>query len=58
MDFKVGDVIVLKSGGPKMTVERIATHTNGNEYVECSWFVNEKLESNKFPPDALEKAKD
>ena len=33
MTFKVGDVVVLKSGGPRMTVEEI----EGQE-VQCVWF--------------------
>jgi uncharacterized protein YodC (DUF2158 family) len=32
-DFKQGDVVRLKSGGPAMTVENI----EGNETV-CAWF--------------------
>jgi uncharacterized protein YodC (DUF2158 family) len=31
-DFRLGDVVRLKAGGPKMTIERIA------EGVECVWF--------------------
>lgn len=33
-DFKSGDVVVLKSGGPKMTVEE----TYGAWEVICIWF--------------------
>jgi uncharacterized protein YodC (DUF2158 family) len=33
MQFQVGDVVQLKSGGPRMTVERI-----DQEIVYCSWF--------------------
>ena len=32
-DFKVGDVVQLKSGGPKMTVNRV----DGDE-ISCEWF--------------------
>lgn len=33
--FQVGDVVVLKSGGPRMTVTQIGlTHSR----VECTWF--------------------
>ena len=31
--LKIGDVVILKSGGPKMTVT--ATSANG---VNCTWF--------------------
>jgi uncharacterized protein YodC (DUF2158 family) len=42
--FKVGDVVILKSGGPKMTV--LAT----GEGVRCVWFVKggEELEKEDF----------
>lgn len=36
-EFKPGDVVRLKSGGPKMTVEFV----RGNE-VNCIWFGSEK----------------
>lgn len=43
--FKVGDVVMLKSGGPKMTV--LATEGEG---VRCVWFVKggEELEKEDF----------
>jgi len=31
--MKAGDVVVLKSGGPKMTIEGIA-----DDYATCAWF--------------------
>lgn len=33
MDFKVGDVVMLKSGGPKMTVAAMK-----HDRVFCIWF--------------------
>ena len=43
-DFKPGDVVRLKSGGPRMTVDHIgpqhmASETNA---AQCSWFQDEK----------------
>jgi len=35
MKIKVGDVVSLKSGGPKMTVEGIK-----NKKIKCRWFDN------------------
>lgn len=36
--FQVGDVVVLKSGGPRMTVTQTGlTHSR----VECTWFTPE-----------------
>lgn len=51
MQFKVGDVVRLKSGGPAMTV----TGTSDTGWVICHWFVDEKskAESGSFPPEAL-----
>jgi uncharacterized protein YodC (DUF2158 family) len=40
MDIKAGDVVKLKSGGPKMTVEKIGLDSSGNAttFVQCCWF--------------------
>lgn len=36
--FQVGDIVVLKSGGPRMTVTQTGlTHSR----VECTWFTPE-----------------
>lgn len=35
MEFKLGDLVRLKSGGPRMTVE--GEPGNGS-YVRCVWF--------------------
>jgi uncharacterized protein YodC (DUF2158 family) len=37
MDFQPGDLVVLKSGGPKMTVEKIG-NVNRDRAVFCTWF--------------------
>lgn len=48
--FKVGDTVMLKSGGPVMTV--IDFHTDGK--VVCVWFVDGKEDKRGlFPADAL-----
>jgi uncharacterized protein YodC (DUF2158 family) len=52
MQFKVGEVVQLKSGGPKMTVQNI----QGNE-VWCTWFDEQKKpQRHWFAPEMLEKA--
>ena len=46
--FKVGDIVQLKSGGPKMTV----TDVFENE-VRTAWFAGNKNEKTAFPFDAV-----
>lgn len=49
--FKPGEKVRLKSGGPAMTVEEIAS----NGRVVCQWFDKDKnLRDGMFPPDSLE----
>jgi len=61
MDFKVGDVVVLKSGGPNMTIEKIGPRnsTNAENVIHCVWFVNlqgdEQLKNGEFVPETLRK---
>jgi len=56
-DFSIGDVVRLRSGGPDMTVQKKVTTTPFGEPCDltyrCQWFVGEKLESGKFPPNSL-----
>ena len=47
-ELKVGDIVQLKSGGPKMTIQGI-----NKESVECSWFVNKEHKSDFFNYDTL-----
>lgn len=53
--FKVGDVIALKSGGPDMTVTEVGLD-GGVPTVWCKWFVANKQERGYFPNDAVERA--
>jgi len=50
MAFKIGDIVQLKSGGPKMTVVQISSSTN----IFCSWFAGAKHERANFHPDSLQ----
>lgn len=47
--FREGDLVQLKSGGPKMTVviDQIGNH------LICKWFVGGKLNSGQFSLDSL-----
>jgi uncharacterized protein YodC (DUF2158 family) len=53
--FKVGDIVQLNSGGPKMTVVTISS-TSGKFF--CSWFGGAKHERADFPGDALKIAEE
>jgi len=55
--FKVGDLVVLKSGGPSMTVQEPINSLHDKEFTgqyRCQWFAGKKLDTGKFPEDALE----
>lgn len=62
MEFKIGDVVTLKSGGVKMTVAQAPVKTlegtERAEFVDCRWF-NEKgeLKHSVFHVDEIEKSK-
>lgn len=49
--LKIGDVVQLKSGGPKMTITRPVTDTN--EMVAATWFAGAKKEAGVFYPETL-----
>lgn len=53
-ELKKGDVVQLKSGGPKMTVEDPNTHEGR---VGCAWFVEGEVKSEygTFVREALNK---
>lgn len=54
--MKVGDVVRLKSGGPKMTVMTLnAASLSYRQALQCSWFDEEKQEFQygNFPPESL-----
>lgn len=55
--IKSGDLVVLKSGGPVMTVDTVNTDIlddNKITGVLCVWFVGEKLERVRFDHRALD----
>ena len=51
MYFKIGDTVILKSGGPVMTVTAI---DNEGLVVWCTWFDGDDEKEESFPADALE----
>ncbi len=55
MQFQAGDVVRLKSGGPKMTIEQIGEQYEGDATKAwCQWFENNKLTTGVFPITSLE----
>jgi uncharacterized protein YodC (DUF2158 family) len=55
--FKSGDLVVLKSGGPTMTVDTVNTDIFDDDKITgilCVWFVGEKLERVRFDHRAIE----
>lgn len=48
MDFKVGDRVMLNSGGEVMTVEDVS-----GDLIDCVWFSNKKVERASFAPATL-----
>ena len=58
--IKSGDLVVLKSGGPIMTVDTVNTDIFDDDKVTgvlCAWFVGEKLERVRFDHRAIEPAR-
>jgi uncharacterized protein YodC (DUF2158 family) len=51
--FLRGDVVVLKSGGPRMTINEAADRT-----MHCVWFVGAEQKYAAFDRDAVQKAED
>ncbi len=54
-NFVPGDTVILRSGGPDMTVEKVANDMEGKPIVWCTWFVSLKRESGGFVPATLQK---
>ena len=60
-NFKVGDVVVLNSGGPRMTIVSMGKHENnfafdGNKELlqaRCFWFNNIDLKEGIFTVESL-----
>ncbi|KJK14710.1 YodC family protein [Pseudomonas sp. 2(2015)] len=57
MTFEIGDVVIMKSGGPAMTVVNLYNDEHsGRPQVRCSWFNSaEALQYQSFIPEALRK---
>ena len=53
MQFVAGQVVVLKSGGPDMTVKNVS-----DEGVTCDWFDKSKLNHATFLAEMLDRKQD
>ena len=52
--MNIGDVVVLKSGGPRMTVSRIRTVFR-RQSIWCTWFTKDRKSEAAFDLEALER---
>ena len=50
-DFEIGDVVQLRSGGPKMTVHGLVSDGD----VVCQWFEGNEVHEESFLKEALRK---
>jgi uncharacterized protein YodC (DUF2158 family) len=48
-DFEIGDVVQLRSGGPKMTVHSLVSDGD----VVCQWFESNEVHEENFPKNVL-----
>jgi uncharacterized protein YodC (DUF2158 family) len=55
MAFQAGNVVQLKSGGPRMTITGLGT-AGGKESAWCAWFEGTENRSAVFPIEAIELA--
>ncbi len=57
-DFKIGDVVRLKSGGPSMTVTSIGESGmmgGGSVHAYVTWFdKTNNVKTDSFPPQTIE----
>jgi len=53
-EIKAGQIVQLKSGGPKMTVESLFNDVHGKRCVKCVWFSQNSLTRDVFQIEALQ----
>ena len=54
--YKTGDIVQLKSGGPKMTVKLYRPLPEGGSEVTCQWTTDAGAYQEKFPGESLKAA--
>ena len=50
-EFKIGQVVQLRSGGPKMTIHSLVSDGD----VVCQWFEGNEVHERNFPDEVLKK---
>lgn len=48
MAWVIGDVVRLKSGGPRMTIQKTTPHD-----CNCAWFIGADVRTGGFPNEAV-----
>jgi uncharacterized protein YodC (DUF2158 family) len=54
-DFQPGDVVQLKSGGPKMTIDHTYTNAYNIRGAWCTWFDGDNPKGKWYPLTSLTK---
>ena len=55
MNFKIGDIVKLKSGSPSMTITEFGKYRySDHEQVKCIWFDGKKKCEDIFEKEVLE----
>jgi uncharacterized protein YodC (DUF2158 family) len=57
-EIKLGDVVQVKSGGPRMTVSAVYRNPDGVPSAYCDWFDGKKTQKNSFPIASLKHAEE
>ena len=52
--FKPGDLVVLKSGGPAMTVDKVPGESYNTDYYLCKWFKGATADHGHFGEHLLQ----
>lgn len=57
MEFKIGDLVQLKSGGPTMTITAKSEYdARGGDNVVCTWYIGDERNKEPFDPATLKAA--
>ena len=58
-EIKEGDMVMLKTGGPEMTVTACGKGRADKDLIYCTWFdKGGAVQRTSFPPYALKKVKE